>query len=48
MPARIHVFGASGSGTTTLAAALSAKDGRRPLGTAEQLTRVERFAGVGR
>jgi adenylate kinase family enzyme len=33
MPRRIHIFGASGSGTTTLAAALAAKHGHRHLDT---------------
>ena len=33
MPRRIHVFGASGSGTTTLAAALTAAHGHRHLDT---------------
>jgi adenylate kinase family enzyme len=33
MPPRIHIFGASGSGTTTLAATLAAKHGHRHLDT---------------
>ena len=33
IPRRIHIFGASGSGTTTLAAALGAKHGHRHLDT---------------
>jgi adenylate kinase family enzyme len=32
-PARVHVFGASGSGTTSLAAALAARHGHRHLDT---------------
>jgi hypothetical protein len=33
MPARVHVFGASGSGTTSLAAVLAARHGHRHLDT---------------
>lgn len=33
IPSRIHIFGASGSGTTTLASYLSAKHGHRHLDT---------------
>ena len=33
MPSRIHIFGASGSGTTSLASALAAKHGHRHLDT---------------
>ena len=33
MPRRIHIFGASGSGTTTLASALAARHGHRHLDT---------------
>ena len=33
LPRRIHIFGAAGSGTTTLAAALSAKHGHRHFDT---------------
>ena len=33
MPSRIHIFGASGSGTTSLASALAAKHGHRRLDT---------------
>ena len=33
MPNRIHIFGASGSGTSSLASALAARHGHRPLDT---------------
>src|SRR3989442_10155375 len=35
MPSRIHIFGASGTGTTSLASALAARHGHRHVDTAD-------------
>ena len=49
LPERIHIVGASGSGTTSQAAAIAAKHGHRHLEgdrpVADQLIRIEAAVG---